>query len=30
LNNWITALFNMGRRQPLLNMFGRRRNNNVK
>lgn len=28
MNNWITALFNMGRRQPLLNMFGRRRNNN--
>ncbi|MEH7355772.1 hypothetical protein V7150_19775 [Neobacillus drentensis] len=28
MNNWITALFNMRRRQTLLNMFGRRRNNN--
>jgi hypothetical protein len=27
LINWLTALFNIGRRQPLLNMFGRRRNN---
>jgi hypothetical protein len=25
--NWITALFNIGRRQNLLNMFGRRGNN---
>jgi hypothetical protein len=27
LNNWITGLLNIGRRQPFLNMFGRRRNN---
>lgn len=27
LNNWITALFNIGRRQPFYNVFGRRRNN---
>jgi Na+(H+)/acetate symporter ActP len=27
LNNWIPALFNLGRRQNILNMFGRRRNN---
>lgn len=27
MNNWINALFNTGRRQPLLNMFGRRRRN---
>ncbi len=27
LNNWITALFKIGRRQNILNMFGRRRNN---
>lgn len=27
LNNWITALFNMGGRQNILNMLGRRRNN---
>ncbi|MCQ6279963.1 hypothetical protein [Bacillus sp. EB600] len=28
MNNWITSLFTKGRRQPLLNMFGRRRNTN--
>ena len=28
--NWTAALFNIGRRQPLLNMFGRRRNNRGK
>jgi hypothetical protein len=27
LNNWIPALFNIGRRQNILKMFGRRRNN---
>lgn len=27
MNNWITGLLNIGRRQPFLNMFGRRRNN---
>lgn len=27
LNNWMTALFNIGRRQNILNIFGRRRNN---
>ncbi|PAE33327.1 hypothetical protein [Bacillus sp. 7884-1] len=27
MNNWITALFKIGRRQNILNMFGRRRNN---
>lgn len=27
LNNWITALFKIGRRQPFFNIFGRRRNN---
>ncbi len=28
LNNWISALFNTGRMQPLLNMFGRKRRRN--
>ncbi|KAB2332135.1 hypothetical protein F7731_17775 [Cytobacillus depressus] len=27
MNNWIQLLFRLGRRQNLLNMFGRRRNN---
>ena len=27
MNNWISSLFNIGRRQSPLNMFGRRRNN---
>lgn len=27
MNNWIPTLFNMGRRQNILKMFGRRRNN---
>jgi hypothetical protein len=27
MNNWIPTLFNLGRRQNILKMFGRRRNN---
>ncbi|XJZ28936.1 hypothetical protein ACF5W4_09180 [Bacillota bacterium Lsc_1132] len=27
MNNWLNALFNTGRRQPLFNIFGKRRNN---
>ncbi|TKH00663.1 hypothetical protein FC682_23980 [Peribacillus simplex] len=27
MNNWITALLNTGRRQNILKMFGRKRNN---
>lgn len=27
LNNWISALLNTGRRQNILKMFGRKRNN---
>jgi hypothetical protein len=27
LNNWITALYKIGRKQNILKMFGRRRNN---
>ncbi len=27
MNNWLTALFKIGRSQNVLNMFGRRRNN---
>jgi hypothetical protein len=27
MNNWIPMLFNIGRRQNILKMFGRRRNN---
>lgn len=27
MNNWIPALFNIGRKQNILRMFGRRRNN---
>ncbi|WP_026584322.1 hypothetical protein [Bacillus sp. J33] len=28
MNNWVNALFNTGRMQPFLNMFGRRRRRN--
>lgn len=28
MNNWITALFKMGKNQPFSNIFGRRRNKN--